>query len=170
MQSGLLWVFECLGIKGQLEVEAGLSRMAISVAGVSAGKIVTRSGFGVVETGSLQSGESDVGCRLSGFALRSCDYGDGHVGLRRRSNPQCAPLRTECSRSTRCNCWSSQKGKGQEKKNGYPAAGNVPYVNWFREAWPYIQGHRGSTFVIVIPGEVVENRSALESILQVRHR
>lgn len=68
-----------------------------------------------------------------------------------------------------CHCWSSQKVQsGQEKKNGYPATSNVPYVTWFREAWPYIQGHRGSTFVIVIPGEVVENRSALESILQVR--
>ncbi|KAG0626945.1 hypothetical protein M758_2G163500 [Ceratodon purpureus] len=130
--------------------------MAISVAGVGAGGVAAR-------LGSLQNEVADVGCRLPGFALRSCNYGDGYVGLRRQGN---APLRTECSRVTRCNCWSSQKGQGQEKKNGYPVAGNVPYVNWFREAWPYIQGHRGSTFVIVIPGEVVENRSALDSILQ----
>jgi hypothetical protein len=43
----------------------------------------------------------------------------------------------------------------------------MQFVNWFREAWPYIQGHRGSTFVVVIPGEVVENRAILDSILQV---
>jgi hypothetical protein len=127
--------------------------MAVSV---SAGRAATRVGLGVLETGSLQRSDG-------GFGLP----GDGYVGLRRRSNPQCAPLRSE---SARCCCWSSQKRQGQEKKNAYPAAGgNVPYVNWFREAWPYIQGHRGSTFVIVIPGEVVENRCALESILQVRH-
>ena len=51
--------------------------------------------------------------------------------------------------------------------NGSPTTNNLPYVNWFREAWPYIQGHRGSTFVIVIPGEVVENRAMIDSILQV---
>ena len=151
----------------QLEVGAAF-RMAISVAGASAGKIATQLEFGVLDTGSLQNSKSVVGRRLPGHALGSRDHDEGYVGLRRRINPQCAPLRTECSRSTRCSCWSSQKGQGQEKKNGYPAAGNVPYVIWFREAWPYIQGHRGSTFVIVIPGEVVENRSALDSILQVR--
>jgi amino-acid N-acetyltransferase len=42
----------------------------------------------------------------------------------------------------------------------------MQFVNWFRESWPYIQGHRGSTFVVVIPGEVVENRAILDSILQ----
>ncbi|EFJ12067.1 hypothetical protein SELMODRAFT_125041 [Selaginella moellendorffii] len=40
------------------------------------------------------------------------------------------------------------------------------YVSWFREAWPYIQGHRGSTFVIVIPGEVIANRLVLDNVLQ----
>lgn len=29
-------------------------------------------------------------------------------------------------------------------------------MNWFREAWPYIQGHQGSTFVLVISAEVIE--------------
>lgn len=41
------------------------------------------------------------------------------------------------------------------------------FVRWFREAWPYIQGHRGSTFVIVIPGEVVANTTLFDNILQV---
>jgi hypothetical protein len=132
---------------------------------VNAGKVAARLGFSVLERGALQNSRSDGGWRLPGSAFGS--WG-GHVGLRRRSDSQCAALRTECSRSVRCSCWSSQKGPRQEDRNGHPAAGNAPYVNWFREAWPYIQGHRGSTFVIVIPGEVVANRSALESILQVR--
>lgn len=97
---------------------------------------------------------------------------------------------------TRCHCWSSQgrwgdsseenknrngstngasngatngasNGAGNGAPNGSPTTNNLPYVNWFREAWPYIQGHRGSTFVIVIPGEVVENRAMIDSILQV---
>lgn len=138
-----------------------LLRMATSVGAL---KVATQIGFCALEA---ESSRSDVGRRSPGRALWSS--GDDFVGLRRRSDAQCAPFRAECSRATRCYCWSSQKaqGPGQEKKNGYPGAGNVPYVNWFREAWPYIQGHRGSTFVIVIPGEVVENRSALESILQV---
>ncbi|RLN17197.1 putative amino-acid acetyltransferase NAGS1, chloroplastic isoform X1 [Panicum miliaceum] len=39
------------------------------------------------------------------------------------------------------------------------------FVGWFREAWPYIRGHRGSTFVVVVSGEVVAGPH-LDGILQ----
>jgi hypothetical protein len=39
-------------------------------------------------------------------------------------------------------------------------------VQWFHSTWPYIQGHRGSTFVIVLPGEVSRDKKNLDGILQ----
>ncbi|XP_039141564.1 amino-acid acetyltransferase-like isoform X2 [Dioscorea cayenensis subsp. rotundata] len=43
---------------------------------------------------------------------------------------------------------------------------NEKFVSWFRQAWPYIRGHRGSIFVVVISGEIVDSPH-LDSILQV---
>ncbi|KAJ6815909.1 putative amino-acid acetyltransferase NAGS2, chloroplastic [Iris pallida] len=50
---------------------------------------------------------------------------------------------------------------------GGPAAGeeNERFVGFLREAWPYVRGHRGSTFVVVISGEIVASEH-LDSILQ----
>ncbi|KAH0450968.1 hypothetical protein IEQ34_021660 [Dendrobium chrysotoxum] len=39
------------------------------------------------------------------------------------------------------------------------------FVGWFREVWPYIRGHRGSTFVVVIAGEIVAS-PCLDDVLQ----
>ncbi|XP_047068512.1 probable amino-acid acetyltransferase NAGS2, chloroplastic [Lolium rigidum] len=39
------------------------------------------------------------------------------------------------------------------------------FVGFFREAWPYIRGHRGSTFVVVLSSEVVSGPH-LDRILQ----
>ncbi|CAM6096345.1 unnamed protein product [Calypogeia fissa] len=40
------------------------------------------------------------------------------------------------------------------------------FVHWFREGSPYIQGHRSSTFVIVLPGEVTVDSKKMDGILQ----
>lgn len=40
------------------------------------------------------------------------------------------------------------------------------FVNHFRNASPYIEGHRGGTFVLVIPSEVLERRDVLEPVLE----
>lgn len=40
------------------------------------------------------------------------------------------------------------------------------FVQFFRQASPYIEGHRGRTFVLAIPGEVVDQKDILHSLLE----
>lgn len=40
------------------------------------------------------------------------------------------------------------------------------FVQFFRQASPYIEGHRGRTFVLAIPGEVIEQKDILHSLLE----
>ncbi|KAI5057322.1 hypothetical protein GOP47_0027337 [Adiantum capillus-veneris] len=38
-----------------------------------------------------------------------------------------------------------------------PQDSQTHFVSWFREAWPYIRGHQGSTFVLVISPEIFDS-------------
>lgn len=163
-----------IALRGFL-VESERFWMAILAAGATSANQIASSSCPGLPGSSLRWRSGQIGARqqqpraaAAASLLTSPDDGREFFNGRRTEGSVYGGYDARQS-STRCHCWSSQKAQGQEKKNGYPTAGYVPYVTWFREAWPYIQGHRGSTFVIVIPGEIVENRSALESILQVRH-
>lgn len=63
-------------------------------------------------------------------------------------------------------CSSFDGGAGNGFSGAYPDRENEQFVAWFRQAWPYIRGHRGSTFVVVISGEIMAS-PYLDTILQV---
>ncbi|CAL9187909.1 unnamed protein product [Musa hybrid cultivar] len=68
-------------------------------------------------------------------------------------------------RSLSISCGSSDPDVENGLSEGHASRENEQFVGWFRQAWPYIRGHRGSTFVVVISGEIVDSPN-LDSILQ----
>ncbi|KAL6658031.1 hypothetical protein ACP70R_004278 [Stipagrostis hirtigluma subsp. patula] len=78
-------------------------------------------------------------------------------------------VRLPCARRRRwpsgVRCGGARSEPGGVLREEAEAEEGGRFVGWFREAWPYIRGHRGSTFVVVISGEVVAGPH-LDGILQ----
>eukprot|EP00850_Spirogloea_muscicola_P006163 SM000029S10458 [mRNA] locus=s29:246061:251286:- [translate_table: standard] len=83
--------------------------------------------------------------------------GGGGGGIRRRRQQR---QLAAASQSIKPRTWqSAETAAGADARQ-------FDFVLWFRQAWPYIQGHRGSTLVLVIPGEVAADRHLTDRILQ----
>ncbi|XP_051215151.1 probable amino-acid acetyltransferase NAGS2, chloroplastic [Lolium perenne] len=100
---------------------------------------------------------SVAAARLAGGASRPASRDAAARGLPPRSQSLPLPLPRRRPRSIRC-CAVRHPGGG-----GVDAG--EEFVGFFREAWPYIRGHRGSTFVVVLSSEVVSGPH-LDRILQ----
>eukprot|EP00959_Pyramimonas_sp_CCMP1952_P416808 8732474-Pyramimonas_sp.AAC.1 len=74
--------------------------------------------------------------------------------------------------STRCQAYQSESDDSYDEVSEMPAINksHMRFVEFFRRASPYVETHRGSTFVLVIPGRVMGDEKALRSIIKVRPR
>ncbi|CAM0906515.1 unnamed protein product [Alopecurus aequalis] len=102
---------------------------------------------------------SVAAARLAHWVSRPASRDATARGLPSRSLSMPPPRRRP--RSIRC-C-VVRPGGGSGSGSGVDAG--EEFVGFFREAWPYIRGHRGSTFVVVISSEVVSGPH-LDRILQ----
>ncbi|KAM0833448.1 hypothetical protein ACQ4PT_064255 [Festuca glaucescens] len=100
---------------------------------------------------------SVAAARLAGGVSRPASRDAAARGLPPRSLSLPRPRRRP--RSIRC-CVVRHPGGG-----GSGVDAGEEFVGFFREAWPYIRGHRGSTFVVVLSSEVVSGPH-LDRILQ----
>ncbi|KAH9604357.1 hypothetical protein KSS87_007609 [Heliosperma pusillum] len=64
----------------------------------------------------------------------------------------------------RCDTMSSFRGRMRVKEE------EIKFVKMMREARPYFLAHRGSTFVVVVSGDIADFPTSLDDLLQTHHR